>query len=264
MPLLILNSFNLHCLKVLFLIIGLSDYDVILGRKQALYLEVLINYKNHSLKQLVYRPTKKHYSKVIATSKAVLLLARRSSKLNKQYQRNIDYYNTIITLNSQRPRILKRDESSSNLEEPFIAPKIPPSVLQPKVPVATINIIQISIAVFCINLYRKENVLFQALLYNIKHKIQYRVEAELLISPNNQQTGETELKQLQRVLLPKLKEYANVFSKEAFNILPPRQFYNYKIQIDGSKRVESLGYSALYYQSIEELLQIKKFLKKNL
>ncbi len=128
-------------LKVLFLIIGLSDYNVILGRKQALYLEVLINYKNYSLKQLVYRPAKKYYSKVIAILKAVLLLAKRLSKLNKQYQRDIDYYNTIITLNSQRPRILKRDESSSNLAEPFVAPKIPPSILQPKVPVAVINII---------------------------------------------------------------------------------------------------------------------------
>ncbi len=55
-----------------------------------------------------------------------------------------------------------------------------------------------------------------------------------------------------------------MFSKEASNTLPPRQFYNYKIQIDGLKGVESLEYSTLRYQSIEELLQIKKFLKKNL
>ncbi len=132
---------NRHCLKVLFLIIRLSNYDVILSRKQVLYLEVLINYKNRSLKQLVHRPVKKHYSKVIATLKAVLLLAKRSSKLNKQYQRDADYYNAIITLDNQRPRILKRDESSSNLEEPSIALKVPPSVLQPKLPIATINII---------------------------------------------------------------------------------------------------------------------------
>ncbi len=132
---------NRPCLKVLFFIIGLSNYNVILGRKQALYLEVLINYKNYSLKQLVYYPAKKYYNKVIATLKAVLLLAKRSSKLNKQYQRNVDYCNTIIILNSQRPRILKRDKSPSNSEEPSIAPKIPPSILQPKVPVATINII---------------------------------------------------------------------------------------------------------------------------
>ncbi len=132
---------NRRRLKVLFLIIRLSDYDVILGRKQTLDLEVLINYKNRSLKQLVYRLIKKHYSKVIATLKAVLLLTKRSSKLNKQYQRDIDYYNTTITLNSQRPRILKRDKSSSDLEEPSIAPKIPPSILQPKVSVAAINII---------------------------------------------------------------------------------------------------------------------------
>ncbi len=131
---------NRRCLKVLFLIIGLGDYDVILGRKQALYLEVLINYKNRSLKQPVYRPTKKYYNKVIATLKAVLLLAKRSSKLNKQYQRDVDRRNTIITLNSQRPRILKRGKSSSGIEEPSVAPKVPPSVLQPKLPIATINI----------------------------------------------------------------------------------------------------------------------------
>ncbi len=132
---------NRRCLKVLFLIIGLSDYDVILGCKQALYLEVLINYKNCSLKQLVYRPTRKYYSKVIATLKAVLLLAKRLSKLNKQYQRDADRRNTIITLNSQRPRILKRDKSSSDSAKPSVAPKIPPSILQPKVPIAAINII---------------------------------------------------------------------------------------------------------------------------
>ncbi len=132
---------NRRRLKVLFLIIGLSDYDVILSRKQALYLEVLINYKNRSLKQLVYRPTKKYYNRVIATLKAVLLLVKRLSKLNKQYQRNVDRCNVIITLNSQRPRILKRDESSSDLAEPSVAPKIPLNVLQPKVPIATINII---------------------------------------------------------------------------------------------------------------------------
>ncbi len=132
---------NRRYLKVLFLIIGLSNYNVILGRKQTLYLEVLINYKNHSLKQLVHRPTKKHYNKVIATLKAVLLLAKRSSKLNKQYQRDVDHRNTIITLNSQRPRILKRGKSSFNSEEPSIAPKVPPSILQPKLPIATINII---------------------------------------------------------------------------------------------------------------------------
>ncbi len=132
---------NRRCLKVLFLIIGLSNYDVILGRKQALYLEVLINYKNRSLKQPVHRPIRKYYSKVITTSKAVLLLAKRSSKLNKQYQRDIDRYNTIITLDSQRPRILKRGKSSSDSEEPSVAPKVPPSILQPKLLIATINIV---------------------------------------------------------------------------------------------------------------------------
>ncbi len=255
---------NRRRLKVLFLIIGLGDYDVILGRKQALHLEVLINYKNRSLKQPAYRPARKHYNKVIATLKAVLLLAKRSSKLNKQYQRDADRRNTIMTLDSQRPRILKRGKSSSDSEEPSTAPKVPPSILQPKLPIATINIVQISIATFYINLRRKENVLFQALLYDIERKIQYRAESELLLSPDDQQIGETELEQLQRVLLPKLKEYADVFSKEASNTLPPRRFYNYKIQIDGPKGVESLGYSALYYQSIKELLQIKKFLKENL
>ncbi len=132
---------NRRRLKVLFLIIRLSNYDVILGYKQALHLQVLINYKNRSLKQPVHRPVRKHYNKVIATSKAILLLAKRSSKLNKQYQRDVDRRDTIITLNSQRPRILKRGKSSSNLEEPSVAPKVPPSILQPKLPIATINIV---------------------------------------------------------------------------------------------------------------------------
>jgi hypothetical protein len=80
---------------------------------------------------------------------------------------------------------LKRGKSSSDSEEPLAAPKVPPSVLQPKLPVAAINIVQISIAAFCTNLRRKENVLFQALLYDIKRKIQYRAELESLLSPDN-------------------------------------------------------------------------------
>ncbi len=52
---------------------------------------------------------------------------------------------------------------------------------------------QISAAAFCTNLRRKENVLFQASLYDIERKIQYRAESESLLSPDDQQIGETEL-----------------------------------------------------------------------
>jgi hypothetical protein len=87
-------------LKVPFLIIGLGDHDVILGRKWASHLEVLIDCKNRSLKWPAHRPARKHYSKVIATSKAALLPAKRSSKLNKQHQRDADRRDAIMTLDS--------------------------------------------------------------------------------------------------------------------------------------------------------------------
>jgi hypothetical protein len=180
-------------LKVLFLIIGLGDHDVILGRKWASHLEVLIDCKNRSLKWPAHRPARKHYSKVIATSKAALLPAKRSSKLNKQHQRDADRRDAIMTLDSWRPRILKRGKSSSDSEEPSAAPKVPPSILQPKLPIAAIDIVQIGVAAFRTNLRRKENVLFQASLYDIEREIQYRAESESPLSPDDQQIGETEL-----------------------------------------------------------------------
>jgi hypothetical protein len=75
--------------------------------------------------------------------------------------------------------------------------------------------------------------------------MQYRDDIEQPLSPEDQQPGETELEWLQRILPPELREYADVFSKEASNELPPRRFYNHKIQIDDPKEIDTLGYSPL-------------------
>jgi hypothetical protein len=78
------------------------------------------------------------------------------------------------------------------------------------------------------------------------------------------QLDETELQWLKRILLKELIKYADVFSREASNVLLPHRSYDHKIHIDNSKSSESLEYSPLRQQSTHELQEIKRFLKENL
>jgi len=268
-------------LKIPFLIVGLGDHDLILGRKWAAHIEVLIDCKNRCLKWPAHRPAGKHYGKIIATSKSALLPATRPSKLDKKHQRDADRRDAIMTLDSWRPKILKRGDSLPDIAEPPATPSLPASMrkesspntielgslsgaVREKVLVRTIDIAQIGAAAFRTNLRKKENILFQVSLYDIEREMQRRDSIEEPLSPEDQQPGEAELEWLQRVLPPELREYADVFSKEASNELPPRRFYDHKIQIDDPKGIDTLGYSPLRHQSTEELLQIKSFLEENL
>jgi len=60
------------------------------------------------------------------------------------------------------------------------------------------------------------------------------------------------------------RDFADVFSREASNVLPPHRPYDHKIQINNPKGPESLGYSPLRQQSTHELQEVKRFLEENL
>jgi hypothetical protein len=63
--------------------------------------------------------------------------------------------------------------------------------------------------------------------------------------------------------LPKeYQEYADVFSKAAFNELPPHRPYDHFIQLEGDTNF--IKYTPLQYMSDEELQEVKRYLDDNL
>ena len=126
----------------------------------------------------------------------------------------------------------------------------------------TIDICGISAAAFRMNLHRKENIFFAISLFEIDREIEARGPETSNMDP--QRPDETELEWLKRMLPPELVDYADVFSKEASDQLPPHRPYDHKISIDSPKGPESLGYSPLRHQSTHELQETKRFLEENL
>ena len=52
-----------------------------------------------------------------------------------------------------------------------------------------------------------------------------------------------------------------MFSKQAFNTLPPHRYYDYKVELEN---LHDLGYSLLYKITSEELLAVKEYISENL
>ena len=75
----------------------------------------------------------------------------------------------------------------------------------------------ISAATFHFNLRRPQNKLFSTSLYKINHLIKDKETAE----------------EIEQKLPKAYKDYTNVFSKAASNVLPPHHRYDHKIQLIG-------------------------------
>jgi hypothetical protein len=130
---------------------------------------------------------------------------------------------------------------------------------------AVIDICGIGAAAFQTNLRKKENVLFCTSLHEIDQILQIRKEGlatDQQISSDRQE-NETELQWLKRLLPKQYQDYADVFSKEASDRLPPSRPYDHKIQLEKDGASE-LGYSLLYHQSTAELEEVKRYLVENL
>jgi hypothetical protein len=69
---------------------------------------------------------------------------------------------------------------------------------------------------------------------------------------------------LKRILPPEYTKYADVFSREASNVLPPHRPYDHRIYIDDPRGAAALGYLPLHNHSMHELQVMKRFLEENL
>jgi transposase InsO family protein len=151
---------------------------------------------------------------------------------------------------SQPVKILRREPLEAlqpTVEE--LPPKSP--WRQSEIKPAAIDIAMIGAAGFHRNLKDKSNTLFTASLYEIDRIIDDKLQAEYAESDNR----------VEQELPAEYAEFADVFSKRASDQLPPHRPYDHQIQLEADN---TLGYSPLYNQSVEELLAVKKYLNENL
>jgi hypothetical protein len=276
------------------LVVGLGEHDMILGRKWFVDTSVLIDCKNRRLIWPDDRPKTKGWDRVLATTRKNL----EPSGLCRKHQDDADRRDKILAMDaSWKPQLLRRkdpqsseptpqrrtwqtDQTSQNRE---IKATLEGTTTSPELSQGTrsrrrakpeyealgkpaIDICGISAAAFSLNLKKEENTFFTVSLFEIDRELEARKEVVAEVEPalGEQQPHETELQWLARVLPDEFKEFAEVFSKEASNVLPPPRAYDHKIQIEDPKGPESLGYSPLRQQSTYELQEVKRFLEENL
>ncbi len=107
------------------------------------------------------------------------------------------------------------------------------------------------------NLVQPDTVAFTTSLYEIDRIIE---EKETLAQEEDELTDE-EL--VERKLPHQYREFKDVFSKAASDMLPPHRPYDHKIEIEPDKE-NVLGYTPLREQSIAELQATKQYIVDNL
>jgi hypothetical protein len=128
-----------------------------------------------------------------------------------------------------------------------------------------VDICGISAAAFRTNLKQAQNTYFTTSLYKIDRLLQEHVEQDHhQQDAGERQENETEIQWLKRLLPNQYRSYADVFSKEASDKLPPHRPYDHKIQLEETADAQKLGYSPLYHQTTQELEATKKYLVENL
>jgi hypothetical protein len=271
-------------LKVPMLVVGLGGQDIILGRKWAVHTGILIDCKNRQLIWPEDQIKSQDYSRVLATTRKNLETGLRK---NNEHQKDADRRTELMNKDTWRPKaILRRNTPTTwkatqerqyeKMQSELQSDKRPASEPEPRVkclrepgsrrdPKSTIDLYGISAAAFRLNTNRPENTLFATSFYEIDKELESRkLEQVTKPAPGDQQPHEAELQWLQRILPKEYRDFADVFSKEASNILPPHRPYDHKIQIDNPEGVDGLGYSPLRQQSTQELEEIKRFLEENL
>jgi transposase InsO family protein len=260
------------------LIVGLGDHDIILGRMWFVQTGVLIDCKNRKLIWPEERPPVTGWSKILTTNKETL-----EPKMDGHYQADVDRRDKLIAMSeSWKPRILRRKPTSlrtwklelsecynkmqlelkdqiprDNAVKPRVAKRKPTELGR-----FSIDICNISAAAFQLNLRKKENTFLATSIFEIDRELEAREPEQSPMA--SQRPDETELQWLERILPKELRDYADVFSKEASNKLPPHRVYDHKIHIDDPRGPDTLGYSPLRQHSTFELQELKRFLEENL
>ena len=261
-----------RAIKAPMIILNLGDHDIILGRKWAAHADVLVDCRRRRLIWPKNSPKTARYSHIISTSQQQL-----EKQTNKKHQKDANRRDAIMSC-SWKPTILKRSstfqidqrESYESMEKELLWPqqeaiprKKPKKRDETLDKERTLDLAVLTATAFNFVAKREENVIGRISIYEIDKELEAR-EREVIPGPEDQQPGETELQWLQRILPPELKEYASVFSKKESDTLPPHRSYDHKIQIEGPKGTESIGYQPLRQQSTQELREVKRFLEDNL
>jgi hypothetical protein len=225
------------------LIVELGEHDMILGRKWFVGTGVLIDCKNRRLIWPDSQPQAKKWGRILTTTKKILETTGASS----QHQQDADRRDrNIATSELEKPRtILRRPASarpstwkgdqveqyrkmSSELKGRVSRStgSIPRRPMQKEIKQRkpTIDICNISAAAFQVNLQREDNIFFTTSMFEIDRELEARIPEARKFEDNNkdaQRLDETELQWLQRILPKELVDYADVFSREASNVLPP-------------------------------------------
>ena len=116
----------------------------------------------------------------------------------------------------------------------------------------TIDIKEIRAVGFHFNMLKEENEVFMTSLYEIDRIIEEKEAIE-----EDKETTE----EIKKKLPAMYSEYIDVASKVALDTLPSHRAYDHKIKLEAEN---SLGYSPLYRQSIEELKATKQYIVENL
>ena len=122
-----------------------------------------------------------------------------------------------------------------------------------------IDIALIGAAPFHRHIRRKDTEVFTASLHEIDRIIEEKRDAE------RQEEDLEEQQAIQEKLPEQYCEYTDVFSKSASDEMPPHRLNDYRIHLEeGHSPEQSIGYSPLYKQSIEELKATCDYIIDNL
>ena len=237
-------------LDIPMLVLALGSHDLILGREWLSHFDIWLDVRNRRLVWPIDR---------IGEAGPLMYRELRTTRQNLRAQepnpihqadadrrdRALAQLETMPTL--QPVKILKREP----LKEGDRKAKNDLTRRRGEIKPATIDIAMIGSAGFHRNLKNKSNTLFVTNIYQIDRIIDEKLQAEYDESDD----------QVEQELPAAFAEFTDVFSKKASDELPPHRPFDHKIQLESDN---TLGYSPLYNQSVEELLAVKKYLNENL
>lgn len=263
-----------------FLLIDLGQHDLIIGRRWLSEQDVWMDVRNH---QLIWPSDRdfKEECKLMTTTILPQTILKRPT-INPDHQADVERRDArMAALSPETPirvvygrretterqismKKMKKELTKENISEASQVglqtnsrtaprtPKIDPRVI--------VDIAAIGAAPFHRHLKKKGSEVFLTSLYEIDRVIEDKRNLER-IKENNEE------EELVRERLPtQYKEYADVFSKEASDRMPPyRPKNDYRIELEeGKTATESIGYGPLYKQSAEELAAAWDYIIDNL
>ena len=228
-----------------FLILELKGHDLILGKKWLANSNALLDCKEE---RIIWRNgliTEKRWNRILTTT-AESLLNRAPLP---EHQTNAERRDQLMALEEKKwkpKKILSRTEPQPRMVK---TPPTKPSEFM-------VDICCISAPAFNKHLKKKDCLMFYTTLHEIDSLLEHH-EA----NPTERKEDETEEQWIRRRLPERYQQYADVFSKQASDTLPPHRKWDHTIELEGENL---LSYHPLYRQSPQELEATKKYIIENL